>query len=127
MDDLLADFLTETNESLVELDVALVPNLMAGVLGDRRRMQSDGIHPNARGAAIIAARLAPVVARALAARACVGHSRSACQKAGAARAGSLRSSSTRPCSTSAWALAWRLRPPAEWGWASSLTSCLLRE
>ena len=49
-----------------ELDVALVPNLMAGVLGDRRRMQSDGIHPNALGAAVIAETLAPAVAQALA-------------------------------------------------------------
>lgn len=43
----------------------LYPNLLAGVGGDRRLNQRDGLHPNAAGAAVIAARLAPVVARAL--------------------------------------------------------------
>ncbi len=43
----------------------LYPNLLAGVAGDRRLNQRDGLHPNAAGAAIIAARLAPVVAQAL--------------------------------------------------------------
>lgn len=47
--------------------VTLYPNLLAGVAGDRRLNQRDGIHPNAQGVAIIAARLAPVVARVLAA------------------------------------------------------------
>ena len=47
--------------------LALYPNLLAGVAGDRRLNQRDGIHPNAEGVAIIAARLAPVVARVLAA------------------------------------------------------------
>ena len=42
--------------------VALYPNLLAGAAGLTQR---DGIHPNAKGAAIIAQRLAPVVARAL--------------------------------------------------------------
>ncbi len=42
--------------------IALYPNLLAGAAGLTQR---DGIHPNARGAAIIAQRLAPVVARAL--------------------------------------------------------------
>ena len=46
----------------------LYPNLLAGVGGDRRLNQRDGIHPNAAGVNIIAARLAPVVARALASR-----------------------------------------------------------
>lgn len=49
--------------------VPLYPNLLAGVARTPALNQPDGIHPNARGAAIIAARLAPVVARALAARA----------------------------------------------------------
>jgi len=49
-----------------ELEVGLVPNLLTGVLGDRRHMQSDGIHPNALGAAVIAETLAPAVAQALA-------------------------------------------------------------
>lgn len=43
----------------------LYPNLLAGVGGDRRFNQRDGLHPNAAGVNIIAARLAPVVARAL--------------------------------------------------------------
>lgn len=49
--------------------VPLYPNLLAGVGGDRRLNQRDGLHPNAAGAAVIAARLAPVVARALMTRA----------------------------------------------------------
>lgn len=48
--------------------VALYPNLLAGVARQPSLNQPDGIHPNARGAAIIAQRLAPVVAKALAAR-----------------------------------------------------------
>lgn len=47
---------------------ALYPDLLAGVEGDPRLRQPDGLHPNARGATIIAARLAPAVARALARR-----------------------------------------------------------
>jgi acyl-CoA thioesterase-1 len=45
--------------------VALYPDLLAGVYGHRDLIQADGVHPNAAGAAIIAARLAPVAARAL--------------------------------------------------------------
>ncbi len=48
--------------------VPLYPNLIDGVARVPALNQPDGIHPNARGAAIIAARLAPVVARALAGR-----------------------------------------------------------
>ena len=48
--------------------VPLYPNLIEGVARRPDLNQADGIHPNARGAAIIAARLAPVVAKALAAR-----------------------------------------------------------
>ncbi|MBL8769759.1 MAG: arylesterase [Phenylobacterium sp.] len=48
--------------------VAFYPNLLAGVARMPALNQADGIHPNARGAAIIAARLAPTVAKALAAR-----------------------------------------------------------
>jgi len=47
--------------------VPLYPALLAGVHGDPRLNQKDGIHPNPAGVKIIAARLAPVVARALAA------------------------------------------------------------
>lgn len=49
--------------------VPLYPNLLDGVARQPGLNQPDGIHPNARGAAIIAARLAPTVAKALAARA----------------------------------------------------------
>ena len=49
--------------------VPLYANLLDGVARQPSLNQPDGIHPNARGAAIIAARLAPVVARALASRA----------------------------------------------------------
>jgi acyl-CoA thioesterase-1 len=48
--------------------VTLYPDLLAGVGRDPALHQADAIHPNAKGAAIIAARLAPVVAKALAAR-----------------------------------------------------------
>lgn len=41
------------------------PDLLAGVAQNPRLNQRDGIHPNAAGAALIAQRLAPVVARAL--------------------------------------------------------------
>jgi acyl-CoA thioesterase I len=47
----------------------LYPNLLDGVARRPALNQPDGIHPNARGAQIIAARLAPTVAKALAARA----------------------------------------------------------
>jgi acyl-CoA thioesterase-1 len=45
--------------------VALYPDLLAGVARNPALNQGDGLHPNARGVQIIAARLAPVVARAL--------------------------------------------------------------
>lgn len=48
--------------------VVLLPNLLDGVALNSHLNQSDGIHPNARGVKIITARLAPMVARALAAR-----------------------------------------------------------
>ncbi len=48
--------------------VALYPDLLAGVGGRPALNQRDGIHPNAAGVNIVAARLAPVVARALKAR-----------------------------------------------------------
>ncbi|TAJ72534.1 MAG: arylesterase [Phenylobacterium sp.] len=48
--------------------VPLYPNLLDGVARQRALNQPDGIHPNAQGARIIAARLAPTVAKALAAR-----------------------------------------------------------
>ena len=45
----------------------LYPDLLDGVGRNPALKQGDGIHPNARGAAIIAGKLAPVVAKALAA------------------------------------------------------------
>lgn len=48
--------------------VALYPNLIEGVARNPSLNQPDGIHPNPAGVRIIAARLAPVVAKALAAR-----------------------------------------------------------
>ena len=48
-----------------EDDVAAYPFLLKGVALDRRYNQADGIHPNAAGVKIIAAGLAPVVAKAL--------------------------------------------------------------
>lgn len=45
--------------------VPLYPNLIEGVNRDPGLNQPDGIHPNARGVQVIAARLAPVVAKAL--------------------------------------------------------------
>ena len=48
--------------------VAFYPDLLAGVGGDDTLKQRDGLHPNAAGAALIARRLAPLVARTLGAR-----------------------------------------------------------
>jgi acyl-CoA thioesterase-1 len=48
--------------------VALYPDLLAGVARVAALNQGDAIHPNGRGVQIIAAKLAPVVARALRAR-----------------------------------------------------------
>lgn len=48
--------------------VPLYPNLIDGVARQRALNQPDGIHPNARGVQVITARLAPVVAKALAVR-----------------------------------------------------------
>ena len=45
--------------------VRLYPFLLEGVASDPRLNQADGIHPNAAGVKIIAARLAPVLAKAL--------------------------------------------------------------
>jgi len=47
---------------------ALYPDLLAGVGRNPALLQHDAIHPNAAGVRIIADRLAPVLARALAAR-----------------------------------------------------------
>lgn len=44
-----------------EHDATLDPFILAGVIGDRRLMLGDGVHPNARGVDRIAGRLAPLV------------------------------------------------------------------
>lgn len=49
-------------------NVAFYPDLLAGVGRNRALNQADGIHPNAKGVAIIARGLAPVVAKVLASR-----------------------------------------------------------
>jgi len=49
--------------------VPLYANLLDGVARNPALNQGDGIHPNARGAQVIAGKLAPVVAKALAGRA----------------------------------------------------------
>ena len=48
--------------------VAFYPDLLAGVEGVAALNQGDGVHPNPRGAKVIAAKLAPVVAAALRSR-----------------------------------------------------------
>ena len=48
--------------------VPLYPNLIDGVARKRELNQPDGIHPNAQGVQVITAKLAPVVAKALARR-----------------------------------------------------------
>jgi len=45
--------------------VMLAPDFLAGVSGNPALRQADGLHPNAAGVRIMAARLAPFVARAL--------------------------------------------------------------
>lgn len=52
-----------------EFGVPLYANILAGVSGNPALMQRDGIHPNASGAKRIGEALAPVVARAVRARA----------------------------------------------------------
>jgi acyl-CoA thioesterase-1 len=49
--------------------VPLYPDLLAGVAGRKDLIQADGVHPNARGADLIAQRLAPFVVHNLGARA----------------------------------------------------------
>jgi acyl-CoA thioesterase-1 len=51
-----------------ETHVTLYPDLLAGVGPNDALKQRDGLHPNAAGVLVIAARLAPVVARSLKAR-----------------------------------------------------------
>lgn len=48
--------------------VVLVPDFLAGVERNPALKQADGLHPNAQGVRVIARRLAPVVAKAMAKR-----------------------------------------------------------
>jgi acyl-CoA thioesterase I len=48
-------------------EVIFMPDLLAGVALNARLNQPDGIHPNAAGVGVIARRLAPLVAKGLAA------------------------------------------------------------
>ncbi len=43
----------------------LYPFVLAGVLGERRLMLPDGVHPNAKGVDVMATQIAPIVARRL--------------------------------------------------------------
>lgn len=52
-----------------EFGVPLYANILAGVSGDAALLQRDGLHPNAAGARRIADALAPLVAKAIRARA----------------------------------------------------------
>lgn len=45
--------------------VVFVPDMLAGVAGVRSLNQADGIHPNAKGAELVARNLAPAIIRAL--------------------------------------------------------------
>jgi acyl-CoA thioesterase-1 len=60
-----ADFNAVFPALAAEHQVALYPDLLAGVARNPALNQDDGIHPNAKGVQIIARRLAPVVAKAL--------------------------------------------------------------
>ena len=60
-----ADFNAIFPSLAAEHHVPLYPNLLAGVELNPALNQGDGIHPNAKGVAIIARRLAPVVAKAM--------------------------------------------------------------
>jgi acyl-CoA thioesterase I len=64
--DYTVPFDTMFPELAKEYGAALDPFLLAGTIGDRRLMLPDGVHPNAKGVDIIAARVAPIVAQALA-------------------------------------------------------------
>jgi acyl-CoA thioesterase I len=46
-------------------EAVLDPFVLAGVIGDRRLMLPDGVHPNAKGVDVMASRIAPIVADAL--------------------------------------------------------------
>jgi acyl-CoA thioesterase-1 len=65
-------YVREFNEAFASVAranrVLFLPDLLEGVVLNPRLNQRDGIHPNAAGVTVIARRLAPVVARGLAAR-----------------------------------------------------------
>lgn len=63
--DYVASFDTMYPELAREYHADLYPFVLAGVLGERRLMLPDGIHPNAKGVDVMAAQIAPIVARRL--------------------------------------------------------------
>lgn len=60
------DYATRFDAMFPELaktyDAVIDPFVLAGVLGNRQLMLPDGIHPNAKGIDVMAARIAPLVA-----------------------------------------------------------------
>ena len=63
--DYAAEFNPIYPELAAEYRATLDPFILAGVIGDRRYMLPDGIHPNAAGVDRIVARLTPLVAERL--------------------------------------------------------------
>ena len=63
--DYVAQFDAIYPELARKYQAALDPFVLAGVLGNRRLMLPDGIHPNAGGIDVMAARIAPIVASRL--------------------------------------------------------------
>ncbi len=56
-------------------DMPLYPFFLDGVAGDRTLLQADGLHPNARGVAILVRRILPWVTRALPDKTTTGETR----------------------------------------------------
>jgi acyl-CoA thioesterase-1 len=69
---LLGDYAVAFNDAFVRVArvhrLLFLPDMLAGIVLNPELNQDDMIHPNARGVAVIARRLAPVVAKGLAAR-----------------------------------------------------------
>jgi len=63
-----ADFNPIYPQLAAKFDVPLYPFFLEGAIGQRGLMLADGIHPNGEGVEAIAARIAPLVSRAIPAR-----------------------------------------------------------
>ena len=63
--DYVASFDSMYPELVRQYRADLYPFVLAGVLGERRLMLPDGIHPNAKGVDVMATQIAPLVARRL--------------------------------------------------------------